>query len=260
MALSTQQRLAMENAEYQVRTRIRNELERRVRGSWLALGRLGAGQFERWLNQAVVLVQQGKRSVAQMVAVRIALDMEHTPRPVTPSALNPRGVPEREVYTRPKNVLYSELDKGKGLQVALGSSAAALSTLLKTDLQLSYTHQAQDALINEAKYGEFSSYKRVLRGSENCAVCVIAATQVYHTDELMPIHNNCDCGITEIIGPDDEPPALDDNLRRDVRAKAKERGVNLGDLDNLSDEVVTRQHEEIGPVIVWRKHNFSGGT
>lgn len=252
MALSHEMRVRLEDAEYQARLRIRRELERRVRGSWLALERLGGGEFERWMSTTLALVQAGKRSVAYIVSARLAMALETIPEPVVAAAMNPRGVPDFEVYSRPKDVLYRNLAKGVPLGVALEKSANRLSSLVRTDLQLANTNQARASL----SAGGVKAYRRVLHGAENCALCVVVSTRKYRTSELMPIHPGCDCSVQEILVSRDQPAVLDDKLLEEVRSLADQRGLTTSDRKELMNQVVVKQHGEYGPTLAWKNHHF----
>lgn len=105
-------------------------------------------------------------------------------------------------------------------------------------------------------------YARVLSGVENCALCRVASTQLYHSNALMPIHPGCDCGV-ELV-PGSERAAWKAAKRaelEDLQNQIDEVGLNSSsDQRELSRLIVTEQHGEYGPTLAWRQHEFTGKT
>lgn len=102
-----------------------------------------------------------------------------------------------EVYRRPFGALGGQLEQGAELQVALGSARAALSRLVRTDLQLAQTHAAREWMIEDARV---VGYERVLGPGDNCPLCVAASTRRYYREDLMPIHERCGCTVAPVFG------------------------------------------------------------
>lgn len=71
---------------------------------------------------------------------------------------------------------------------ARAASERRAETIGLTDLQLAANHTARDILSADQSV---VGYRRVLTGAENCGMCVVAATRLYFTRNLMPMHPNC---------------------------------------------------------------------
>lgn len=103
-------------------------------------------------------------------------------------------------------------------------------------------------------------YARVLSGVENCALCRVASTQLYHSGDLMPIHPGCDCGV-ELVPESDRARWKAEKRAEleDLQDQMDEAGLNSSsDQKDLSQLIVTEQHGEYGPTLAWRQHEFTG--
>ncbi|WP_405375975.1 MULTISPECIES: hypothetical protein [unclassified Microbacterium] len=184
-------------------------------------------------------------------------------RQVTGDAL--RGTAAREVFMRPQMILNTTLAAGGSLTDAVTAGEKRLRSLAATNLQLAKTRTAQ-------RYTTTEYYRRVLTGSENCALCVIASTQRYKSSILQPIHPGCDCSVEPLGG---QPALVINSSLLETTHAAIERGLkatdrNAFDLDlediktdaqgrrisDFTDLIVTRQHGELGPVLTWRNNHF----
>ena len=113
-------------------------------------------------------------------------------------------------------------------------------------------------------------YRRVLTGA-SCAFCAAASTRRYRSEDLMPLHDHCDCDVAPIIG-DRDPGNV---INRDVLAELKGRGPEywkskgfVGDdgkpidpaaaVENDDVPVGVAEHGELGPVLVDPADQFTG--
>ncbi|OZD48582.1 hypothetical protein CH252_18800 [Rhodococcus sp. 06-1477-1B] len=186
------------------------------------------------------------------------------------SVIGYRGVPAAEVYRRPAVTTYSALAAGKSFDDARASGRSRLLSIAASDLQQARSRQSRDAY---AATG-FEYTVRVLSGRENCALCVIAATQRYRIGELQPLHPGCDCGERGMRAPHDPGIAIDrdtleethseiweqigrfDRNAMDIgRGKTDAKGRRISDFTDL---IVTREHGELGPTLTWREDRFTG--
>lgn len=175
-----------------------------------------------------------------------------------------RGVDPTIVYRRPQMVVNWRISKGDSLTKAVAAGGRRLRSLTATDLQLAKTRTV-------AAVGTAPFYRRVLTGSENCALCVVASTQRYRTGTLMPIHPGCDCGCEQIVTG--QPPhvidrALLERTHTEIASKLggtdrsaqdlgeRKRDVAGRPLSDFTDLIVTRQHGELGSVLAWRGDHF----
>lgn len=256
---------------------VRRRLDAALTARWRAMDSWRDADMVRLLNEVLPLVTAAERqivdtTVAQLAAVSAAVTAS-TFRPAIPryqeltgGAL--RGVDPIEVFMRPQSVLNNALARGKGLTDAISAGENRLRSLGATNLQLAKTSTV-------AAHGKAPYYRRVLTGSENCALCAIASTQRYRSGTLAPIHPGCDCGIEEIV--DAQPPHVIDRdlleeTHRQIAAKLGGTDRSLMDLgvdkqtaqgrplSDFTDLIITRHHGELGPVLAWRGDHFRGAA
>jgi hypothetical protein len=111
-------------------------------------------------------------------------------------------------------------------------------------------------------------YRRVLEGAYSCGLCILASTQRYHKQDLMPVHPGCDCSVAPIIGTQDPGRTINDQMVLDVHAAIQDRfgtsepggrGIRTADdLVDYRDLLITHEHGEIGPVLARRGDHFEG--
>ncbi len=200
-----------------------------------------------------------------------------TPQPVRSQDLTDQtlrnGPSPQEVYRRPFVEVYTALAGNQLLRTAVERGAARASSLAETDIQLA---SRQAGFKQRQGNNNIVGYRRVLTGSENCALCAIASTQRYRKADLKPIHPGCDCGEEPIYGDFDPGQVIDqtglDSIHealqqqlgvRDYQARDAGIGktVQYGDnvrLADFTEIIATREHGEYGPTLVWRDQRFTG--
>ena len=114
--------------------------------------------------------------------------VEARPRDFTDETLR-NGAGRGEVYRRPFVETWTGLAAGELLRTSIERGATRAAVLAETDVQLA---SRQSGFNQRGANGNIVGYRRVLTGSENCALCAIAATQRYTRGELKPIHPGCD--------------------------------------------------------------------
>lgn len=190
----------------------------------------------------------------------------------TPALRN--GVPFEEVWQRPFVSMYTELSRGNTVSGAIAAGAARAFQLATTEVQLATTHTGRRVRGNN---NNIVGYRRVLSGSENCALCAIASTQRYRSGDLKPIHPGCDCGEEPIYGDVDPGQIIDPGLLEDTHLLvertlettsdrgARDAGLSkviesptAGDkLADYTDLIITRNHGEYGPTLSFRDQRFT---
>ncbi|MGW1828816.1 hypothetical protein ACWCO0_09760 [Streptomyces tubercidicus] len=232
---------------------------------WKRLGSWRGNDVNTFQRQALPVLLGGQRQVASLTATyleqlyadmarrqSVDVDMTH----VTGQAL--RGVDPATVYQRPFKEVWTALSQDEPLDVALDRGAHRLDTILKTDLQLTRTHTARD-VADQLPGVEYTV--RVPIGEYNCALCLIASTQRYHKSELMPIHPSCDC-LVKLVTADYDPGQVIDQERLDAVHSAVETALGTHDRSGRAVDyrqiIVSNEHGEIGPVLGFKSHNFSG--
>lgn len=168
-----------------------------------------------------------------------------------------RGVEPAEVYRRPFVTMYSALSAGHDYTSALAQGRHRLLSITETDLQLARTHAAQQSMTR----GGARFFRRRLTGKSNCALCVIASTQRYRVENLMPIHPGCDCKPEPLPAGRDPGQIIDESLLKEAH-DAVAKGTGASDAGGRSpdyrDVIITRQHGEYGPLLAVKRHEFTG--
>lgn len=247
-----------------------------------------------------------QRAMAAITQAQLAAQVQ-PPRPIviSPEAVTGaalRGVSPEEYMQRPFKTVRYELSKGRTLEQALDAGARRARDIVAADLQLAHTHTARDYLAEaerrrqEAVAGgralalaagqraratrqepamvfrrRVVGYRRTLSSSPNhCALCLLASTQRYHIENLMPIHPNCGCTVTPIFAGEPDRHVLDPNLARRVHEiVARDLGESYKDpgggrwygspKDSLyRNIIITNDHGELGPVLGVRGQQFQG--
>ena len=116
----------------------------------------------------------------------------------TPSSRQDAATQWASTYARPFVQARSLVKDGMTLDDAISKTANRIALMLSTDAQISKLRQAHESLRH---YGA-TEYKRVNHpeASETgtCALCLLASTQVYYVEDLLPIHTGCQCDVDTI--------------------------------------------------------------
>lgn len=267
-------------AQYSVaQAQLRSRLLAMLAKLWGSVTSYGDTDAQRFVRTAVPLVAGAQRATATITTAYLSrLDSVQIGRPVRLPAVDPasfvgdavRAADPETVYTRPFVVVRTALADGKTPDQAAAAGAQRLAVIAATDVQLAKTHASQAAL---AHMDHVNGYRRVLTGTHSCGLCLVAATQRYHRDDLLPIHPGCDCGVAplapnEAIGQLIEPDMLDaaHQAIRDrfgtMSSAAREIGTGVigprGKPLLYRDVLITHEHGEIGPVLGVRGQKFTG--
>jgi hypothetical protein len=251
---------------YQDRTAaVRSRVETYARTLWGSLGSWRDADITRMVGQIVPVVGGAQMQMVALtdaylnaIAVAAGLPMPTgaTPaRAVTGTAT--RGVDPREVYRRAGVTVWTALSEGKPLSAAVDEGLHRLLNIAGTDLQLAKTRTSLHRLRGDQTA---AGYRRVLTGSEDCAMCVLASTQRYHREDLLPIHPGCDCDVAPIRGGVDPGQVIDPGRLDAIHASVKEQfgKSDLGGREVDYRLIEVRDHGEIGPTLTWRGQHFDG--
>lgn len=206
------------------------------------------------------VVQAAQMQVANLTSVYLAAVTNTEPLPVLDTVTQGRGTPPEIVYSRPVIQARSLVSKGKTVDEAFAAGGRRLESLATTDLQMAKTLQADQSL--QAAGQQY--YRRVPKGAETCALCLIASTQQYKTGKLMPIHPGCDCGVDVLpdgLDLDQELEALD--LLEATHAKVEEfTGISdrSGRAVDYRKLLIEHEHGELGSVLGWRDQKFTSAA
>lgn len=252
------------SADAQVRSRVLAFIER----TWTGLGSWRDRDIDRFVTAVTPVVLSGERQIAQLTNAYLAqfassvLGAPFRPTSIDPATVSGaalRGVDPAEVYRRPGVTTWTALSNGKPLTDAVDEGLRRAVVIATTDMQLAKTHTARAVYRNDSRV---VGHRRVLTGSENCGLCIVASTQRYHKSELQPIHPGCDCGESPIYGDRDPGQVIDPNTLEDVHdAIAARFGVSdasARDPIDYKDVLVVHEHGEVGPVLGIRSQHFAG--
>lgn len=210
--------------------------------------------IDRLMGIVAPMVEAGQLQVANLTSVYLAAVLGTDPLPVLPEVTQGRGVSAAVVFARPVIQARSMVAKGQPVSEALKAGARRLESIATTNLQMAKVRQADRSMA----HGGATHFRRVLKGTHNCAMCIIASTQRYRVGKLLPVHPGCDCDV-EPIAPGDDL-VIDVPLLEATHEKVKavtgiaDRGGRTPDYRKL---LVINRHGELGDVLTWRGQKFT---
>lgn len=253
------------------RAAIRDRLLEFAERYWLGMGSWRDADVTRFANALIPRLQAAQIQTANLTAAYMAQLLEDDPVGQLLLEELRGGTSPETVYRRPAVTMRTRLAEGASFPDALAAGTARLRSLVSTDMQLANTHQAQRAM----RRSGIQYYRRVLTGREDCALCVIASTQRYSKEDLLPIHPGCDCEVAPLMPGDATQQVIDEDLLERTHAEIaahtgrdSDRGardLGRGDLgvegfSEYTDLIVAREHGEYGPTLSWRDQNFTSAA
>jgi hypothetical protein len=251
---------------------VRQRTTAAARLTWLSLPDYSDEGLAIWLSQVVPLVSASQQVIATLTDIYIAgVLSEMSGQHVSPigipaeTASGPgvrNGLPMEDEYARPFKEIWFQLSQDKDFAQAVGIGEQRAMSMIATDLQLARTHSARYALTRSGPALGIVGYRRIITSAKACQLCQIASTQRYHIAELMPIHNNCSCGVAPINAEKDPGQRIDkafihpDAEASDASGKFAPYYAHPGSVIFPGLEV--RQHGEIGPVLTVKGQAFRG--
>lgn len=221
---------------------IRSRTVARLGGVWSSLPEYRTPDADRFAQIAAIRVRAAQIASATTTAAYLGGRVDRN------RATGARKVDPLEEYRRPFVKVWTGLSEGDPFPEAVNAGLVLLEALVETDLQLAVIAQSQVSLEQTG----VQHYRRVLTGSENCDLCRLASTNTYSRADLMPIHSHCDC----TVEPVREEGTFDVDLAGLALTAA--RSQQLLDGASPTSLVATRDHGELGPVLVWSSDHFTG--
>lgn len=280
--------------------KIRTRAAKAADGIWADFAGLSDAELAAWLEQITPIIQGARLASVEITAgyLRQFLQLTDGISPDVAGFLAEEvaagirnGAAISDVYTRPIITARAAISKGASWVDAMRQGRQRMETTVATDVQLGMRDTVYE-------YGrrvpQFRAWHRVLAPGKVCGLCVAASTQTYYTSGLMPIHDNCDCGVvpeTESYIPRDvnqkrladlKTYAGDDTYRRktygtDSGGRATHNASGLKSVRGWVDddgriqygtppedakavlpETTVREHGELGPTLVDASHTFTG--
>jgi hypothetical protein len=213
-----------------------------IANAWRGMPAYHESDLDLWLTTAVPIVLAAQRQAVSLTEAFLARSLGRQPFGVPPAGLIGdalRGTSPETVYRRPFVTVWTALGAGKELEAAIEEGLTRATAAAATDVQLAMRSTLREVgQVDEAILG----YQRVPDAAA-CDFCRLVAGQRYTTDELMPIHTHCGCGVDVITAAN----------RGDFSGR-RENDLNVTDGDLT---VAVREHGELGPVLVDAAHDFT---
>lgn len=252
-------------ATVQATQQLRERLTNLIEAIWHGLGVYRATQMAEFTATAVPQVEAAMAQMSSLTSGYLAAAAQAAGRPAvpvpvpTPTVASVRGVDAAEVYGRPFHLVWRELGNGTPVDQAIESGQQRAVQTALTDVQLAKTHTAAAAAKATPTTARPYWWRRVLEGPRNCALCVVASTQAYHVEKLLPIHPGCDCGVepqwTAIPGHVIDEEALA-NAHDAIQQTfgISDSAARKPDYRKL---ILVEEHGELGPVLTVAGHHFT---
>lgn len=213
------------------------------------VGAVDVRALRRKLPQDVIEQLADGRSISQASAERAQSRVE--------------PMPAEQVYGRiPQHVRFAQVARGMSPEQAAIDGLRRAMAVADTDVMLADRAQAQK-FFSERRPSGVVGYRRVLHpemgsGGAPCGLCVVAATRVYHIEDLMPIHARCRCTVAAVTRTADPGLQLNEqDLKQALDTIYRAAGGNTrNQLKTVRVEYV--EHGELGPMIVSATQNFRG--
>lgn len=187
-----------------------------------------------------------------------------------------REVTPEDVWSRPAMQYRFTVSKGATPQETLGQVLARIEVMAEKEVQLAQRDQTSDIYQGTPDQGEppveggkpesvedekpkktkkkpkgvLIGYRRIVhpelaKDGRSCGLCVVAAARVYKTDDLMPLHDGCNCTTLPVTNRDDPG--------KDLNAKDLERLYKAAGSTGRKDLSAIRVGEyvsgELGPIL-----------
>jgi hypothetical protein len=165
------------------------------------------------------------------------------------------GVDMWEVYQRPFRTVWTTLSEGGTMTEAVTAGGVRVAEMAEIDLQDTEARAFRSGMAALPEAVRPRYWRRVLRGDENCAMCVLASTQRYRIEKLKPIHPGCDCKVSPVY-PGQRDPVDVDTLVAAANAAAAELtgttdfGGRRVDYRTITTNITAQHGEHAAPLLV----------
>ena len=249
--------------------RLRRQVQRGVLRAWNDLPEVTQSTMDEWLDRVVPLVAAGRAVAVSETDGYFSAYLQAVGEDAPPLGLNPddfrRPQPDERVYARPFVHTFTKRSEGMEPRAAAQFGGQIAATLANTDLTLASRGAAHRWTSTDQR---ITGYRRVI-GPEACGFCVTVSTRMYKRGDLLPIHDNCGCSVEPVVRDrtGDVPLSFEARAERlghtDFAINQRQRELmREGDwaaARRVAEEnVATRVHGELGPVLVNPNHQFTG--
>lgn len=177
--------------------RNREATVRAVGAIWRGLGSYDRSDIRRFTEAADPVVEAGQRRAIALGAAFVGKVVEDEPPQIDPEEVIPyirRGTPKEEVRRRPFKRTWKALKDGKEWSQAVDQGYEIATVTAGMDVTLSMRDGMSIVMLREPRIW---GYQRVPDGGA-CDFCLLASTQRYTRQTLMPLHDRCGCGVEPI--------------------------------------------------------------
>ncbi|MCI2958243.1 hypothetical protein MN032_11090 [Agromyces atrinae] len=196
------------------------------------------------------------RRLARAYARMMLEDIDALPQrlPTLEETYQRGQTPIVEVYERPAKQFIRELSTGKSVEEAAAAAEDRIRRLVATDVKTVARDETQRVYAASPKVigHRRITHPELSKIGISCGLCVVAASQFYKTDKLMPLHDGCNCTDGPITASED--PGLRLN-RADLDQIYASAGSSLME-DLKKIRVTVREHGELGPVLAREGQHF----
>lgn len=207
-----------------------------VTAAWAGLPSYDDTDLPTFVARSTAVVLAAQRASVALTEAYLARVIGRQPVGVNPERLIGaavrNGTLPSEVYRRPFVTVWKALKNGTAYEDAVHAGLHRATTAAQTDVQLAMRQTL--AMVGQAD-PVILGYRRVPDAGA-CAFCRLVAGQRYRTDQLMPIHPHCGCGVDVITAEN----------RHEFAGKPE------NDLNVTKDGVTAavEEHGELGPLLV----------
>lgn len=231
------------------------------------LGFWGKDNIEKWIKISLPVVDEAEQIIVDIVDSYMDVYIQGilgdfstrpTDRTKVTGAATRNGADPSEVYARPFKPIWQGVGRGLSVDESLSHGVSRLSNTFNLDIERVADLVSIERFANEEK---IVGHKRVLTGVRNCALCIVASTQLYRKSELKPIHPGCKCRTVPVISFENPNHILDGDLLEQVHSGVqKQFGISARDAREIDYRkiLVTRQHGEYGPTLTYARYHFTG--
>lgn len=238
-------RLALQHIAAEAR--VRKLTVTKVERIWRNLGSYNREDLPRWLEQVIPIVLGAQRQSVVLTDAYLAAAMDRKPLGINAEnvigASARKGTLPEDQWARPMVEHWTALKDGKTWDQARRIGEIGAATRAATDVQLA---MRQTAFLAGLQDKNIFGWERV-PNSTACDLCLIASTQRYTTEHLLPIHDSCGCGILPLTSSTDQ--IINRELYRDLKADGAMDRVTAQRVGDPDTVVTVAEHGELGPVL-----------
>jgi hypothetical protein len=207
------------NAQIEGQARIRRIVARSLTDIWSELPNYDRSAVDQWLSKALPVVRAGQIQSVNLTNAYLAAALQSQPIPLDTSQLTGasvrNGTPPEVVYERPFITLWSALQDGLDYSAAVDKGIARAVDMSSYDVQGAFRATAAEI---GGQSDKIFGFERV-PDANACQFCLVASTQRYHSDDLMPLHNHCGCGIKPLTTEASASGVINRDLYRELKAE-----------------------------------------